>query len=220
MRVSNALNAIGEKLKCLSFLPHENLHNIVTFQEVICRWCNINRIKLANIKCFTYVFPCDFAKTNKEVEIYGTGGMILQNMKDLLHCLPGLERLELVDLQLDGGDGEHVLDEVSEVCYLSLKSLKIVNITRTPLSMMAVSSFANLRCLTISPHNLGDDLVESMACMPKLRNLQIVSNAYSECVPTPVDCRVWKQCRKIHPRLRVHLVTEGKHKKEMTFQTK
>ena len=58
--------------------------------------------------------------------------------------------------------GEHVLDEVSEVCYLSLKSLKIVNITRTPLSMMAVSSFANLRCLTISPHNLGDDLVESM----------------------------------------------------------
>ena len=31
--------------------------------------------------------------------------MILQNMKDLLHCLPGLERLELVDLQLDGGDG-------------------------------------------------------------------------------------------------------------------
>ena len=37
MRVSNALNAIGEMLKCLSFLPHENLHNIVTFQEVICR---------------------------------------------------------------------------------------------------------------------------------------------------------------------------------------
>ena len=37
MRVSNALNAIGEKLRYLSFLPHENLHNIVTFQEVICR---------------------------------------------------------------------------------------------------------------------------------------------------------------------------------------
>ena len=37
MRVSHALNAIGEKLKCLSFLPHEHLHNIVTFQEVICR---------------------------------------------------------------------------------------------------------------------------------------------------------------------------------------
>ena len=38
MRVSNALNAIGEKLKCLSFIPRENLHNIVTFQEVVCRY--------------------------------------------------------------------------------------------------------------------------------------------------------------------------------------
>ena len=113
-----------------------------------------------------------------------------------------------------------MLDEVSEVCYLSLKCLKIVNITRSPLSMMMVSSFSNLRCLIISPHNLGDDLVENIAKMPKLRNLEIVSNAYSESVPTPVDYRIWKQCRKIHPRLRVHLVTEGKHRKEMTFQTK
>ena len=38
MRVSAALNAIGEKLRCLSFMPGENLHNIVTFQEVVQRW--------------------------------------------------------------------------------------------------------------------------------------------------------------------------------------
>ena len=30
-----------------------------------------------------------------EVDIYGTGGMILQDMKDLLVFLPGLKRLEL-----------------------------------------------------------------------------------------------------------------------------
>ena len=65
----------------------------------------VNHKKLPNIKCFTYVFPCDFAKKNNEVEIFGTGGMILQNMKDLLYNLPGLETLELVDLQLDGHDG-------------------------------------------------------------------------------------------------------------------
>ena len=51
------------------------------------------------------MFPCDFAKKNNEVEIFGTGGMILQNMKNLLYNLPGLETLELVDLQLDGHDG-------------------------------------------------------------------------------------------------------------------
>ena len=81
----------------------------IRIKAILFRWCNINRVKLPNIKCFTYVFPCDFAKTNNEVEIYGTGGMILQNMKNLLNCLPGLERLELMDLQLDGDDGKEAL---------------------------------------------------------------------------------------------------------------
>ena len=81
-------------------------------------------------------------------------------MKNLLRCLPGLQRLELVDLQLDGLDGEHVLDEVSEVCSLSLRTIKIVNITRLPFSMLQISAFSHLTCLIISPHNIGDDLAE------------------------------------------------------------
>merc|ERR1719334_1855477 len=80
--------------------------------------------------------------------------------------------------------------------------------------------FAHLRCLLLSPHNLGDDLVEALVGLKWLRNLHIVSNAYSECVPTPVDYRVWKQFRKDAPRVRVHLITEGKHNKEITFQTR
>ena len=31
--------------------------------------------------------------------------------------------------------------------------------------MMAVSAFLHLRCLIISPHNLGDDLVEALASL-------------------------------------------------------
>ena len=34
---------------------------------------------------------------------------------------------------------------------------------RLPFSMMAVQAFRHLRCLIISPHNLGDDLVEALA---------------------------------------------------------
>jgi hypothetical protein len=55
--------------------------------------------------------------------------------------------------------------------------------------------------------------------LPYLRNLQLVSNAYTDCVSPAVDYRVWKACRKANPRLRVHLVTEGKHNREITFQT-
>jgi hypothetical protein len=62
---------------------------------------------VSDIESFTYVFPCDFARKSNEVDIYGTGGMILQDMKDLLYLLPGIKRLELIDLELDGNDGEH-----------------------------------------------------------------------------------------------------------------
>ena len=196
---------------------------------------------LPDIESFTYVFPCDFARQSNEVDIYGTGGMILQDMKDLLLWLPGIKRLELVDLELDGNDGTvqcdtiafakrwglnrcfsaaHVLDEVSEVCCTRLQYLTLINTSRAPYSLLAVASFINLRCLVISPQNLWDDLVEIIGDMPKLRNLQLLTNSYTECVPAPVDYRVWKRCRKSNPRLRVHLVTEGKHNKELTFQAR
>ena len=86
----------------------ENITKLFERLLQLFRWCSVNRKKLPNIKCFVYVFPCDFAKKKNEVEIFGTGGMILQNMKNLLQCLPGLERLELVDLQLDGLDGMYL----------------------------------------------------------------------------------------------------------------
>ena len=54
--------------------------------------------------------------------------------------------------------------------------------------------------------------------MKKLRNIQIITNTFTECVAPPVDYRIWKKCRKANPKLRVHLITEGKHKNEMTFQ--
>ena len=59
----------------------------------------------SDIKSFSYVFPCNFARKHNEADIYGTGGMILQDMKNLLAYLPGLKRLELGDLELDGFDG-------------------------------------------------------------------------------------------------------------------
>ena len=114
--------------------------------RTLSRWCNINRIKLPNIKCFTYVFPCDFAKTNNEVEIYGTGGMILQNMKNLLNCLPGLERLELMDLQLDGDDGR----EKVEVCR-RLESVLLQGNTSWTRSARSATSRSSLSRSSTSP---------------------------------------------------------------------
>ena len=53
------------------------------------------------------MFPCEFARNSNEGDLDGTRGRwnILQDLKDLLAFLPGLKRLELVDLELDGFDG-------------------------------------------------------------------------------------------------------------------
>ena len=116
----------------------------------------------------------------------------------------------------------HVLDEVSNVCCYLINYLKIINISRRPLPMLAVASFVNLKILYISPHNINDDLVECFGkrcnyifhtekywyfglvtnrdhlCikmffvsgdMHKLRNVHIVTNAYTDCAATPVDYR-------------------------------
>ena len=105
MKASNALNRIGKKLRNIAFIPQKNLHNICQFMRMMRRFCEMNG-DLPDIESFRYVFPCDFARKSNEVDIYGTGGMVLQDMKDLLAHLPGIKRLELIDLQLDGQDGK------------------------------------------------------------------------------------------------------------------
>ena len=73
---------------------------------MLIRWCGYYGT-LNDIHSFTYVFPCDFARKHTEVDIYGTGGTILADMKGLLLNLTGLKRLELTDLELDQNDGKN-----------------------------------------------------------------------------------------------------------------
>ena len=69
------------------------------------KFCHYNG-DLTNIESFSYVFPCDFADRHDEISIFGTGGPNLQGIKKLLSRLPGLKKLELIDLQLDKIDGK------------------------------------------------------------------------------------------------------------------
>ena len=110
------------------------------------------------------------------------------------------------------------MDEVSEACAERVSTLKLINVSRQPFEMLAISGFTNLKVLCISPANLGDALVECCGDMKRLRNIQIITNKYTESVAPPVDYRIWKAVRKVNPRLRVHLITEGGHRNEIVFQ--
>ena len=72
------------------------------------RWCKLYG-ELANIKTFTYVFPCNFWSPHNGEEICGTGGSLLEDLKNVLLNLTGLEQFELKDLQLDDIDGKYAL---------------------------------------------------------------------------------------------------------------
>ena len=72
------------------------------------RWCKLYG-ELANIKTFTYVFPCNFWSPHNGEEICGTGGSLLEDLKNVLLNLTGLEQFELKDLQLDDLDGKYAL---------------------------------------------------------------------------------------------------------------
>ena len=51
-----------------------------------------------------------------------------------------------------------------------------------------------------------------------LRNIQIIANKYTEMSVPPVDQRYWQRLRKLSPKLRVHMVTEGQHINELVLQ--
>ena len=47
-----------------------------------CLWNDF--VTFPNIRAFTYTFPCNFAKRGDKLEIYGTGGTMLQSTRTLL----------------------------------------------------------------------------------------------------------------------------------------
>ena len=185
-----------------------------------------------------------FPRRHDEVQIYGTGGMILQNMKDLLQVIklvkycfalkkilmilvffpivpawspeigtdwPAtgwhwwwlliiiiiiliLNKIKVLSKSLskltvktsikswarigrgwrclqilspDSQDCQHlkVIFIIVIIITIIINIIIIMQSTRLPFSMMAVSAFVHLRCLIISPHNLGDDLVEALASL-------------------------------------------------------
>ncbi len=68
------------------------------------RWCKLYG-QLSNIESFTYDFPCNFGEKNNEIDIRGTGGALLEDLKRVLANLIGLKQFELKNFELDVIDG-------------------------------------------------------------------------------------------------------------------
>ena len=101
------------------------------------------------IRTLKFTFPCNMATRDESerIRLFGTGGKLLAALKRLMANLKNLKKLELIDLMLEPKEAEHLLDEVCEICCLTLRTLVLVNTTRVQYQVLHVGVFLNLQVL-------------------------------------------------------------------------
>lgn len=81
----------------------------------------------------------------ESIKLFGTGGQLLASLKRLMHNLPNLQTLKLVDLMLERYEANHLLDEVLDACCLVLRRLHLINVTMVHCPVMHAALFLNLQ---------------------------------------------------------------------------
>ncbi|CAH1979516.1 unnamed protein product [Acanthoscelides obtectus] len=228
VRCQSCMANVGKNIKHLTIEPMLNFYNLYEFMNIV-SWYTEQREKKENvdvgigskIKYLKFTFPCNMTNRDdsERIRLFGTGGKLLAALKRLMGNLKKLEYLQLIDLMLEPKEAQYLLDEVCEICCLTLKSLRVINATRVPYQMLHMGVFLNLWELYISPQNLGDDLVVLLGDT-NLKHLHIVQNRYTpnDINIRPVSPVVWKKCRKQNKRLNVHLQVESFKEKALIWQ--
>ncbi|GLV34387.1 uncharacterized protein CBL_00314 [Carabus blaptoides fortunei] len=228
LRTQMCLSQVGRNFRNLTFDPMLNFYNLYEFMNMISWYVEQSkRINFemrgvgCNIQALKFTFPCNMNSRDESerTRLFGTGGKLLEALKRLMRNLTKMKRLELIDLMLDSREAQHLLDEVCELCYLTLTHLALINTTRIQCQLLHIGVFLNLQVLTISPQNLGEDAVELLGCI-KLRHLHIIQNRFTPNDSTiqAVPAGVWKACKKNNPALSVYLQVEGTREKEVVWQ--
>ncbi|XP_066992676.2 uncharacterized protein [Anabrus simplex] len=224
LRTHMCLQSIGRNIRHLVFEPMLNFYNLYEFIKMLSYFAESHdHEKLVigpKIRSLKFTFPCHMAAQEEQAQVYGTGGRLLEAIKELLGNLGSLRRLELVDLMLERSEAQHLLDEVCSLCYLTLHYLIVVNTTKMEYQLLHVGVFLNLKVLVISPQNLGEDLVQLLS-YTALRHLHIVQNRYTPnevVLIKPISARIWRQCRENNPQLSVHFEMDGVRNRDVTWQ--
>lgn len=171
---------------------------------------------LDNVHTLKFTFNCDMAMRTENA-IYGTGGQLLQALKNLMSYLPGITSLELTNLLLDSSEALYLLDDVCFTRCLHLQSLTLLNCTKFSCRLLHPGAFLRLHSLRISPQTLGPELLWLLSCSKSLQHLHVVQNAYTEPC-SGIDAKCWADFHRKNPSVQVHLKSMGKTKREIVWQ--
>ncbi|KAK4875105.1 hypothetical protein RN001_011527 [Aquatica leii] len=227
LRTQACMAQVGRYFRHLTFEPMLNFYNLYEFMNMISWYTEQTAREVAkkgvgtNIQSLKFTFPCNMSNRDEteRIRLFGTGGKLLEALKRLMGNLKKLKTIELIDLMLDSQEAQYLLDGVCETCYLTLKTMILVNTTRAQYQILHIGIFLNLNVLVISPQNLGEETVELLG-YTKLKHLHIFQNRYTpnDASIKPVPVKAWRTCQKNNPHLCVHLQLQSNKDKQMVWQ--
>ncbi|UXI18029.1 beta-parvin-like [Sarcoptes scabiei] len=229
------LQRFGTRLRCLYIKPMGNFFNLYEFMKILSQYSQHYRANpLRSLNRFDFSFGCRAAfhdstvnnadddglvpdgnnqinnQSNQSFDqnVIGTGGKLLEALKELLASLIGLKHLALRDLLLNIDEAKHLLDDVAENCYEQLISLTLINCCKFRHSFLHAGIFINLKTLVITCQHLDEDLLMMLA-YNVLEDLYIVQTEVTRSFE-PISAAVWKRFTKANQHTKIHLVMSNK----------
>ncbi|XP_054721234.1 uncharacterized protein LOC129231004 isoform X2 [Uloborus diversus] len=218
-RMQLCLHKVSRGFRKIIIKPMENFFNLYEFMMILSYYCEKFE-QLHLIRTLDFTFGCEFAaeksqNSGVDDKVFGTGGKLLEALKRLMNDLPGLKHIYLQDLLLEKEEAISLLDDVAYNCCETLKSLRIINCCKDKYAMLHPAVFINLQTLTLSTQHLSEDLLLLLGDI-RLENLYLVQTRLTPAV-SPIPTKVWRECHKSSPFLRVHHLLEGPQKSPVSL---
>ena len=215
-KFQTCLDRVGCNFRSIVINPIPDFYNLGKCLEVLAAYLGFfPEYPMPDFKYFKFTFACE-CRVYSETTVFGTGGELLEELKNLLRNLRHLKFLSLNHLLLDNKDAQNLLEDFSFNCGSSLTILELINATKVPCLIPQVTLFDNLQQLVISPQNINDEslimLAQSSVC-----ELVIVQDSFTP-ETLPVVASTWIEVKEMAPYFRVRFEVRNKAIQDFTLQ--
>ncbi|KAH9421104.1 hypothetical protein DERP_010042 [Dermatophagoides pteronyssinus] len=215
----------GTNIRRLIIKPMSNFFNLYEFMKILSQFAeHYQPNRLRHLNSLDFTFGCRSTNLsindgfdqnhrrlstgdipNDDIEVIGTGGKLLEALKELMYYLIGLKHLALRDLLLNPDEARYLLDNVTQNCFEQLRTLTLINCCKNSFTFLHVGIFINLEILVISCQHLDDDVLMLLAMNQSLNHLYIVQTELTRS-QGPLSFGLWKKFSKINQHIQIHLV--------------
>ncbi|RUS85133.1 hypothetical protein EGW08_007097 [Elysia chlorotica] len=211
---------VGSFFKRIVVTPITDYFNLYEFLRILASFLQSREDQgepaMPLLHTFDFTFACA-TRADGGVIIHGTGGQILEMIKELLTRMKdSLRHLKLNQLLLESSEVPSLFNALVHCFCDCLHSLEMLNVTKVPLPLEELASFRNLIKLVMSPQNLNDESILMLSGI-NLLQLHLLQDPYT-CVCDPVSSEAWKLAREVAPWLRVYLEVAGNTKAQLLIQ--